>query len=88
MAEVTVESIESKLKSDAELAATVVELTDTSGGCGASYFAVIVSEKFEGLKLLQRHRLVNNALADELKIIHAFQMKTVTPTEYEKLKQS
>ena len=84
--EITVASLEKKLISDNELGASHVELTDTSGGCGASFMALVVSEKFQGLKLLQRHRLVNQALAEELKIIHAFQMKTVTKEEFEKLK--
>ncbi|KAG8054633.1 hypothetical protein GUJ93_ZPchr0001g31841 [Zizania palustris] len=32
-------------------------VTDTSGGCGASYEIEVVSEKFEGKRLLERHRM-------------------------------
>lgn len=61
-----------------------LELTDISGGCGASYSAVIVSDKFNGKPLLHRHRMVNSALAEELKIVHAFTMKTLTAEQWEK----
>jgi stress-induced morphogen len=53
-----------------------------SDGCGAKFNALIVSPKFDGLQLLQRHRLVNDVLAQELKSIHAFTMKTLTPNQY------
>lgn len=48
---------------------------------------MIVSEKFNGKALLQRHRLVNSCLEEELKAIHAFTMKTLTPEQWEKTKQ-
>ena len=84
--DISVSGLESKLNTSELLTPTHVEVQDTSGGCGASFFALVVSDKFRDLKLLQRHRLVNQTLADELKEIHAFQMKTVTTEEYEKLK--
>lgn len=65
-----------------ELEASVVLLTDTSAGCGSSFSAVIVSERFDGVGLLDRQRLVNGILADELKSLHAFSMKTWTPKQY------
>jgi stress-induced morphogen len=37
--------------------------------------------------MLQRHRLVNECLAEELKTIHAFSMRTLTPAQWEKIKQ-
>jgi len=43
---------------------------------------VIVSEQFAGKALLQRHRLVNAALQEELKTIHAFSQKTFTPEQW------
>lgn len=42
----------------------------------------IVSKKFEGLSLLQQHRLVNETLADEMRMIHSLRMKTFTPTKF------
>ncbi|KAB0389259.1 hypothetical protein E2I00_019311, partial [Balaenoptera physalus] len=41
----------------------------------------VVSAKFEGKPLLQRHRLVNTCLAEELLHIHAFEQKTLTPEQ-------
>lgn len=58
------------------------EVTDDSDGCGGKFSAVIVSEQFAGKALLQRHRLVNTALQEELKTIHAFSQKTFTPEQW------
>lgn len=83
------EHIEEKLRSSQELGdLTHLEVVDMSDGCGAKFQTVIVSSKFEGLPLLQRHRLVNKVLEEELKVIHAFQMKTLTPEQWEKTKAS
>lgn len=50
-----------------------------------SHFKVfIVSEKFEGLTPLQRHRLVNSAVADTITKIHAFSIETRSPLQYAK----
>ena len=64
------------------LEADHVEVRDQSDGCGAKFEAVIVSKQFEGKPLLQRHRLVNAALEKELKEIHAFSQKTLTPEQW------
>ncbi|XP_033748467.1 uncharacterized bolA-like protein C8C9.11 [Pecten maximus] len=76
---ITCEHLKEKLTT--AIGATNVDITDVSDGCGAKFDAVIVSPQFEGKKLLARHRLVNNALEDEMNIIHAFTMKTYTPDE-------
>ncbi|ESO91617.1 hypothetical protein LOTGIDRAFT_122165, partial [Lottia gigantea] len=60
------------------------KLRDLSDGCGAKFEAMIVSPLFEGKPLLQRHRLVNSTIQEEMKIVHAFQMKTLTPEQWEK----
>lgn len=59
---------------------------DTSGGCGAMFQLFISSRAFEGLALLKRHRLVNDALKEEMRDIHALQLKTWTPEEWERKK--
>ena len=47
--------------------------------------ALIVSEYFEGLNLVQRHQKVHQILAKEIKEkIHAFSQQTLTPEEFEK----
>ncbi|XP_050089587.1 bolA-like protein 2 [Anopheles aquasalis] len=66
------------------LEATHVEVFDESDGCGGKFRAVVVSPQFQGKALLQRHRLVNAALAEELKTIHAFSQKTYTPEQWAK----
>ncbi|KGJ90232.1 transcriptional regulator BolA [Thalassotalea sp. ND16A] len=50
-----------------------------------SHFKVtIVSEKFDGLRLIGRHREVNSVLADELaNHIHALAMHTYTPQQWQ-----
>ncbi|XP_047343489.1 bolA-like protein 2 isoform X3 [Vespa velutina] len=67
-----------------KLSASHVEVTDQSDGCGAKFSVVVVSNVFEGKTLLQRHRLVNSALEEELKTIHAFSQKTLTSEQWKK----
>lgn len=51
---------------------------------GGGHFSVlIVSNRFKGLKLIDRHRLIYAALGEELKKdIHALAIKALTPSEY------
>ncbi|KAK9144741.1 hypothetical protein Sjap_004644 [Stephania japonica] len=78
---VTKEIVESTLTS--KLNPTHLEVIDTSGGCGASFAIEIVSDQFEGKKLLERHRIVNAALAEEMKQIHALSIKkAMTPAQW------
>jgi BolA protein len=53
---------------------------------GKGHFRVrIVSTCFEGLKPVQRHRLVNETLAPLFETeLHALAMETLTPDEFEK----
>ncbi|XP_023162180.2 uncharacterized bolA-like protein C8C9.11 [Drosophila hydei] len=85
MSKYTSKYLEDKLKE--KLDATYVHVTDESDGCGGKFSAVIVSKAFEGKALLQKHRLVNTTLAEELKEIHAFSQKSYTPAEWEKVQQ-
>ena len=50
---------------------------------GESHFRVmIVSEAFEGLSRVDRHRRINEALAEELRAqVHALALTTLTPNE-------
>ncbi|XP_014327551.1 bolA-like protein 2 [Xiphophorus maculatus] len=71
-----------------ELEAVHVDVEDTSPErCAASFKVLVVSAQFEGKSLLQRHRMVNMCLAEELKAIHAFEQKTLTPEHWDKMKQ-
>ena len=52
-------------------------------GDGSHFEAVVVSNAFEGKRLIQRHQLVYGALGDRMREeIHALSMKTLTPEEY------
>ncbi|XP_016328209.1 bolA-like protein 2 [Sinocyclocheilus anshuiensis] len=82
---VTPDLIREKLS--AEIGAIHVDVADTTPNrCAASFKVLVVSPQFEGKPLLQRHRMVNNCLAEELKEIHAFEQKTLTPEQWEKQK--
>ena len=49
---------------------------------GGHYDVLIVSAEFEGISLLDRHRLVNDALRDLIgREIHALALKTRAPSE-------
>jgi BolA protein len=52
-------------------------------GTGESHFRIlIVSPKFSGASRIERHRMVNAALADELEgRIHALALSTYAPSE-------
>jgi acid stress-induced BolA-like protein IbaG/YrbA len=46
--------------------------------------AVVVSESFEGVPLVQQHQMVYDALGDHMTTdVHAVELKTYTPAEYE-----
>lgn len=77
---ITEEHIKNKLQK--ELEATHVEVIDHSDGCGEKFSCLVVSEKFRGKPLLQRHRLVNSILKEELENIHAFSQQTLTPDQW------
>uniref|UniRef100_F7EII3 BolA family member 2 n=1 Tax=Monodelphis domestica TaxID=13616 RepID=F7EII3_MONDO len=64
------------------------EVEDTTPArCAASFRVLVVSSKFQGKPLLQRHRLVNSCLSEELPHIHAFEQKTLTPEQWDKERQ-
>jgi len=54
-----------------------------SGPATDSHFKVVaVSDAFEGKMLIARHRMINQALSDELNEIHALSLHTMTADEY------
>ena len=56
---------------------------DVPPGSESHFKLVIASRRFEGRRLLGRHRLVNDALAAELAgPIHALAIHAVTPDEW------
>lgn len=52
-------------------------------GSESHFKVIVVSTEFQGLALLQRHRLINEVLAEELaSSIHALAIHTLTPEEW------
>ena len=46
---------------------------------------IIISEKFQGLSLIERHKIIYNILEPMItKEIHALQLKTITREEWKK----
>lgn len=78
--------IESRLKS-----AFSIEYLDVSNeshmhnvapGSESHFKVTIVSDDFDDLMLIKRHRLVNNVLVEEIQEIHALALHTLTPAEW------
>ena len=81
------ETIYAKLQQ--ELAPLHLEVINESSmhnvppGSESHFKVVVVSERFQGEKLLARHRLVNRTLAAELQGgVHALALHTLTPEEW------
>lgn len=77
---VSPEQVEAMIK--AGLPDAEVQVQDLTGG-GDHYQVVVVSTKFEGKRLVQRHQLVYGALQQAMssEAIHALSMQTYTPEE-------
>ncbi|MEO5702574.1 MAG: BolA/IbaG family iron-sulfur metabolism protein [Gammaproteobacteria bacterium] len=55
----------------------------TVNGDGSHFDAVVVSDSFEGMNTLGRHRLVYGTLGDNMQsAIHALSMRTLTNAEW------
>lgn len=79
---VTTQTIEKQVKESSLLSpVTHLEVTDKSGGCGSAYEIFVVTAAFEGKRLLQRHRLVHEALGETVGKLHALTLKCKTPAE-------
>ncbi|EST07990.1 BolA protein [Kalmanozyma brasiliensis GHG001] len=81
---VSSQELESAIRSKVQNVSTLV-VSDVSGGCGQAYDVVIVSDAFDGLNTLKRHRMVNELLKDEIAQLHAFSQKTYTVAQYESM---
>uniref|UniRef100_A0A8I6B1N2 BolA family member 2 n=1 Tax=Rattus norvegicus TaxID=10116 RepID=A0A8I6B1N2_RAT len=79
--ELSADYLRGKLQQDLETEQEEVEDT-TLNRCATSFRFLVVSAKFEGKPLLQRHQLVNECFAEELSHIHAFEQKTLTPEQW------
>jgi len=58
-----------------------LEVKDTDG-CENSFAIRVVSEQFRKKLPLARHRLIYEAIDEEMKQVHAVQLYTKTPEEH------
>lgn len=80
-------AIEGKLVAAFAPASLVIENQSDSHsgprGRETHFKVVVVSEQFVGLGLVQRHRLINLTLADELQAgVHALSIEALTPEQW------
>jgi stress-induced morphogen len=65
--------IEDKLKKHLKI--ENLEVVDISGNCGTSFRVTIKSLDLKGKTPINQHRTINEILKDELKEMHALQLK-------------
>lgn len=53
-----------------------LQVRDVSGGCGSMFAISVESEKFKDIPMVKQHRLVNEALKDEISKWHGIQLRT------------
>lgn len=78
---ISAESLESKI-AERLPGTTLVRAEDQSGGCGQKFDILVVSASFEGKGMLVQHRAVHKAIEEEMRVIHAVTLKTVTPAAW------
>ena len=71
-----------------ELKTTNIKVIDESDGCGDKFMIYISTALFDNVKLLQRQRMVYDALSEYMPNIHAVSMKTWTSSQWEKKKDT
>lgn len=71
---VQIVTLEQKIKN--KIKCDKLEVEDISGSCGTSFSIKINSPDFKGKSMIMQHRMVNDALKDEMKEIHALQIKS------------
>uniref|UniRef100_A0A7S4CYV5 BolA-like protein n=1 Tax=Eutreptiella gymnastica TaxID=73025 RepID=A0A7S4CYV5_9EUGL len=75
---------------ETKLEAHHVEVINCTGACSGMKIEVfVVSELFEGKKIIERQRMVNDVLNDKLEdgTIHAVTIKTKTVKQYEEMQK-
>jgi stress-induced morphogen len=66
-------TIEDKLRKHLKI--ENLEVVDTSGNCGTSFMIKIKSPDLKGKTIINQHRTINEILKDEMKDMHALQLK-------------
>ena len=80
-------TIEAKLAAEFEVEHLSVEneshMHNVAPGSESHFKVTIVSPSFDDLMLIKRHRMVNQALHQEIQQIHALALHTLTPEEWQ-----
>lgn len=77
------ERIEAEIP-DAEATVTLPRVHHDQQADDAHYAAVVVSPAFEGVSLVDQHKMVYDAIGDEMtQSVHAMEIETYTPEEYD-----
>ncbi|XP_028141419.2 bolA-like protein 3 [Diabrotica virgifera virgifera] len=56
--------------------ASSIHVEDTSGGCGAMFNVAIETSEFKGLSIPKQHKVVYDALKEEISKIHGLHLQT------------
>jgi stress-induced morphogen len=73
---------ELKARIETALPGARAEVIDLNGGTGDHFQATVVSERFDGLGRIDRHRLVYDIFGPDIGgPIHALSLKTLTPAD-------
>ncbi|XP_011498633.1 PREDICTED: bolA-like protein 3 [Ceratosolen solmsi marchali] len=59
--------------------AETIEVSDVSGGCGAMFEVNVIAPEFRGLNTVKQHRIINEALKEEIKDMHGIRIHTGIP---------
>jgi BolA protein len=80
-------TIEQKLAGEFEIDYLQVEneshMHNVAPGAESHFKVTIVSNSFDDLMLIKRHRMINQALQQEMQQIHALALHTLTPHEWQ-----
>ncbi|XP_052060594.1 bolA-like protein 3 [Mytilus californianus] len=60
--------------------ASDIQALDISGGCGSMYKVYVESVEFSGQRTLNQHRMVKEALKEEIKDMHGLNVVTKVPS--------
>ncbi|PSN53493.1 BolA-like protein 3 [Blattella germanica] len=59
--------------------AKTIDVVDISGGCGAMFEIMVEAPEFKGLSMVKQHRMINEALKEEIKDMHGLRIHTSVP---------
>ena len=78
---ITSEMLELKLRSSFGNC-EFVQAIDESDGCGSKFQIIVVSSDFVGKTMIAQHRMIQKAIEEERKHIHALTLKPKTPDSW------